>query len=43
MLFAVARTVGWLCHYDELMSGDFKITRPAQIYIGEPERSVPER
>jgi citrate synthase len=43
VLFAVARTVGWLCHYDELMSGDFKITRPAQIYIGEPERSVPER
>jgi len=43
VLFAVARTVGWLCHYDELMSGDFKITRPAQIYVGEPERAVPEQ
>jgi citrate synthase len=41
VLFAVARTVGWLCHYDELMSGDFKITRPAQIYIGPGERSLP--
>jgi citrate synthase len=42
VLFAVARTVGWLCHYDELMSGDFKITRPAQIYVGPGERSLPE-
>jgi citrate synthase len=41
VLFAVARTVGWLCHYDELMSGDFKITRPAQIYIGPGERDLP--
>jgi citrate synthase len=41
VLFGVARTVGWLCHYDELMSGDFKITRPAQIYIGPGERDLP--
>jgi len=40
VLFGVARTVGWLCHYDELMSGDFKITRPAQVYVGEGERSL---
>ena len=40
VLFAVARTVGWLCHYDELMSGEFKITRPAQIYVGPGERSL---
>ena len=30
VLFGVGRTVGWLCHYDELMSGEFKITRPAR-------------
>jgi citrate synthase len=41
VLFGVARTVGWLCHYDELMSGEFKITRPAQIYIGPGERDLP--
>jgi citrate synthase len=41
VLFAVARTVGWLCHYDELMSGDFKITRPAQVYIGSGARDLP--
>jgi citrate synthase len=40
VLFGVARTVGWLCHYDELMSSDFKITRPAQIYVGPGERSL---
>ena len=42
VLFGVARTVGWLCHYDELMSGDFKITRPAQVYIGAGERDLPD-
>ena len=41
VLFAVPRTIGWLSHYDELMSSDFKITRPAQIYIGSGERPVP--
>jgi citrate synthase len=41
VLFGVARTSGWLCHYDELMSGDFKITRPAQIYVGPGERNLP--
>jgi citrate synthase len=42
VLFGVARTVGWLCHYDELMSDDFKITRPAQVYVGHGERSLPD-
>ena len=41
VLFAVPRTVGWLTHYDELMSAEFKITRPAQIYVGEGERPLP--
>jgi citrate synthase len=41
VLFGVARTVGWLCHYDELMSGEYQITRPAQIYVGPGERSLP--
>ncbi|MES1248699.1 MAG: citrate/2-methylcitrate synthase [Actinomycetota bacterium] len=41
VLFGVGRTVGWLCHYDELMSADFKITRPAQIYVGPDARDVP--
>jgi citrate synthase len=41
VLFGVARTVGWLCHYDELMSGEFKITRPAQIYVGPGHRDLP--
>ena len=28
-------------HYDELMSAEFKITRPAQVYVGQGERPVP--
>ncbi|HZR94366.1 MAG TPA: citrate/2-methylcitrate synthase [Gaiellaceae bacterium] len=42
VLFGVARTAGWLSHYDELMESDFKITRPAQIYVGPGERSLPD-
>ena len=41
VLFAVGRTVGWMSHYNELMSHEFKITRPAQVYVGEDERSLP--
>jgi citrate synthase len=41
VLFGVARTVGWLCHYDELMSGEYQITRPAQVYVGPEERQLP--
>ena len=40
VLFAVPRTIGWLSHYDEMMAGEFKITRPAQVYIGSGERPV---
>jgi citrate synthase len=41
VLFAVPRTIGWLSHYDEMLSGELKITRPAQVYIGYGERPVP--
>ena len=40
VLFAVPRTIGWLSHDDEMMAGEFKITRPAQVYIGSGERPV---
>jgi citrate synthase len=42
VLFAVPRTVGWVTHYDELLSGEYKITRPAQVYVGDGERQVPD-
>lgn len=41
MIFAVARTVGWVSQWKEMMSSDsaqIKITRPRQMYMGHMER-----
>ena len=39
VLFAIPRTAGWLAHWDELMRDpEQKISRPRQVYTGEPER-----
>lgn len=40
VLFAVARTVGWIAHWKEMMSDPKqKIGRPRQLYMGPVERS----
>jgi len=40
VLFAVARTAGWLAQWEEsLLDQEQKITRPRQIYAGSPRRS----
>lgn len=40
VLFAIARTVGWVSQWQEmLLDDDQKIARPRQIYLGEHERS----
>ena len=40
VLFAVARTVGWVAQWKEMIEDpDQRISRPRQIYIGEPERA----
>jgi len=41
-MFAVARTVGWVAHWSEMVSepGGLKIGRPRQVYTGAPERDV---
>jgi citrate synthase len=39
VLFAIARTAGWLAQWQELITDpEQKITRPRQIYTGYPER-----
>jgi citrate synthase len=39
VIFAVSRTVGWVSHWNEMLSApDFKINRPRQLYTGLPER-----
>ncbi len=39
VMFAVARTVGWVAHWMEMMADpDHKIGRPRQVYTGAPRR-----
>ncbi len=39
VLFAVARTVGWVAQWNEMMEDPLqKIGRPRQLYTGEPKR-----
>lgn len=40
VLFAVARTAGWVAHWHEMIQEGYKISRPRQLYVGEPERRV---
>jgi citrate synthase len=43
VLFAVARTVGWLAQWDEMLADEEqRIARPRQIYVGPPRRSYPD-
>ena len=38
-IFAVARTVGWISHWNEMISDqNAKIGRPRQLYTGKPQR-----
>ena len=40
VIFALARTVGWITHWDEMMQDpEARIGRPRQLYSGELERS----
>lgn len=39
VLFAIARTSGWLAHWVEMLDQDSKIARPRQCYAGSPERA----
>ncbi|MEJ2612325.1 MAG: citrate synthase [Candidatus Thiodiazotropha sp.] len=40
VMFAIARTVGWVSHWLEMMSDPFqRIGRPRQIYVGAPRRN----
>ena len=40
VIFALARTVGWMSHWLEMTGDKFKIGRPRQLYIGEKRRNV---
>ncbi len=38
VIFAVARTIGWITHWHEMISSPYKIGRPRQLYTGETPR-----
>ena len=39
--FAVARTVGWVAHWNEMMTDpETRLSRPRQLYTGPAERPL---
>ncbi len=40
VIFALARTVGWMSHWMEMVASKAKIGRPRQLYTGEKERHL---
>ena len=40
VIFAVGRTVGWIAHWNEMISGNYRIGRPRQLYTGHTQRTT---
>lgn len=40
VIFALARTVGWVSHWKEMIAGNSRIGRPRQLYTGPAQRSI---
>ncbi|AMO55799.1 type II citrate synthase [Endozoicomonas montiporae] len=38
VIFATGRTPGWIAHWHEMISGDYRIGRPRQLYTGATSR-----
>jgi len=43
VIFATGRTVGWIAHWNEMLSEPLKIGRPRQLYTGAASRSLKPR
>jgi citrate synthase len=41
VIFAMARTVGWYAHWNEMVSAPYRIARPRQLYTGHVKRDYP--
>jgi citrate synthase len=37
-IFALSRTVGWIAHWNEMLSGNYRLGRPRQLYTGYTAR-----
>ncbi len=40
VIFALSRTIGWISHWHEMVSGANRIGRPRQLYAGEKQRNI---
>ncbi|GIX30815.1 MAG: citrate synthase [Porticoccaceae bacterium] len=40
-IFATGRTVGWIAHWNEMLSAPYRIGRPRQLYTGPAKRDYP--
>nr|WP_298412822.1 citrate synthase [uncultured Halomonas sp.] len=43
VIFAVARTIGWISHWNEMLSNEYRIGRPRQLYVGHAKRDYPTK
>ena len=43
VIFAVSRTIGWISHWNEMLSESYKIGRPRQLYTGHDQRDYPSK
>ncbi|UAW99524.1 citrate (Si)-synthase [Halopseudomonas nanhaiensis] len=43
VIFATGRTPGWIAHWNEMISGPYKIGRPRQLYTGATQRDYPTK
>ena len=41
VIFATGRTPGWIAHWNEMISSDYRIGRPRQLYTGHKRRDYP--
>jgi citrate synthase len=41
VIFATGRTPGWISHWNEMLSGSYRIGRPRQLYKGYTKRDYP--
>ena len=43
VIFALSRTIGWFSHWNEMVSGEYRIGRPRQLYSGYTQRDYPNK
>ncbi len=42
VIFAMSRTIGWFAHWNEMVSSEYRIGRPRQLYTGHGKRDYPK-